>query len=87
MEQQDRTSYIRKLLNNALTPTELIIEDDSHLHVGHPGAKSGGGHYTIIIAAEIFRDKSAVECHRLVYAALGDAMGKEIHALRIKIKK
>jgi BolA protein len=85
---QDKTiNLIHKKLTQSLSPTELEIVDDSHLHIGHPGAKSGGGHFTIIISAEIFKNKSRIESHRLIYDALGDLIGKEIHALQIKIKK
>lgn len=83
----DRLETIRSKLMDALSPTELIINDDSAEHIGHPGAKSGQGHFSVIIGGAIFKDKSLVECHRLIYTALGDALGKEIHALQIRIKK
>jgi BolA protein len=86
MSQQDRINIIREKLTKSLTPNELEIIDDSHLHIGHPGAKSGGGHFTIIIAADAFKNKTLIESHRLIYDALGDIVGKEIHALQIRIK-
>lgn len=84
--QVNSIDYIRKQLTEKLSPTQIEVIDDSALHVGHVGAK-GGGHYTVRIAAPAFEGKSLVESHRLVYQALGDVVGHEIHALRIQILK
>jgi BolA protein len=81
---QQRTTLIRERLEAALQPSQLEIIDDSAQHVGHAGA-TGGGHFTINIASPEFTHKSMLQCHRLVYEALGDAMQSEIHALSINI--
>lgn len=75
---------IRAALDAALSPESLELVDESHLHAGHPGARSGGGHYDLTIVAECFRDHNAVARHRMVYAALAGEMGADIHALSIK---
>ena len=67
----------------ALSPTHLHIEDESHLHAGHAGARSGGGHYRLDIVAAAFAGKNTVARHRLIYDALGDMMRGAIHALSI----
>lgn len=79
----DRINMIRQRLA-VLNPSELQIEDQSHLHAGHAGAKSGKGHFAITIIAEQFVGKSLLEKHRMVYSALGDAMETDIHAISIK---
>jgi BolA family transcriptional regulator, general stress-responsive regulator len=67
-----------------LEATVLEIEDDSHAHRGHTGAKErGGGHFEIKIVSAQFVGKSLVNRHRLIYDALGDLMQREIHALKI----
>ena len=68
----------------ALAPERLEIEDESARHAGHAGAQSGGGHYQLLIVSPAFADKTKVARHRLVYAALGDMMHKEIRALSIQ---
>lgn len=68
----------------ALHPESLEILDESGKHVGHEGAKGGGGHYTVTIVSPEFAGKPAQTRHRMVYAALGPLMQKEIHALAIK---
>lgn len=81
----DRIALIRERLETALNPSRLEIADDSHKHIGHAGAASGGGHYTVKIASSEFKEKSRIEQHKLIYVALGDLMEREIHALKIKV--
>jgi len=40
-----------------------------------------GQHFEAVIVSDAFRDLSRLARHRLVYAALGDRMRAEIHAL------
>jgi BolA protein len=67
-----------------LAPTRVELIDDSALHAGHEGAKSGGGHYRLLVVSTAFTGKSTVTRHHLVYDALGDLMRQKIHALSIK---
>lgn len=66
-----------------LDPQHLEIVDESALHAGHAGAKSGGGHYQLTLLAASFSGQNAVARHRMIYQALGDLMGGRIHALSI----
>ena len=84
MTESDRISSIEKRLRESLTIQSLEIIDESHLHVGHAGAASGGGHFQVIITAEDFEDLNTLARHRLIYEVLGEAMETEIHALSIK---
>lgn len=83
---ENRVTMIREKLTTAFAPTELDIEDDSAKHAGHAGARSGGGHFNVRIVSTEFSGKSLVERHRMVYAAMGDAMQSDIHALSIQAK-
>ena len=67
----------------ALHPVSVDIEDDSHRHAGHAGAKEGG-HYNLTIIATAFNGKNTVARHRLIYDAAGDLMRGKIHALSIR---
>jgi len=80
----ERITQIRALLEQAFQPTHLEIEDQSHLHAGHAGAREGKGHFQVNIRAEAFNGKPPLQRHRLVYDALGDMMETEIHALIIQ---
>ena len=75
---------IEARLREALSPAHLEIVDDSRKHVGHAGAAGGGGHYSCRVVSDAFRGLGPVERHRAVYAALGDLVGREIHALALE---
>ena len=79
----DRVERIRQLLAAALSPSVLEVGDDSHLHAGHAGAASGGGHYRVKIVSERFEGLRLVMRHRLVYDAVHGMMHTDIHALAI----
>ena len=81
----NRVEAIRKGLA-VLSPLRLEIDDESHLHAGHAGARDGGGHFRVTIVAEGFRGLPTMRRHRLVYDALAPLMKREIHALSILAK-
>jgi len=77
-----RIELIRERLS-ALDPTELDIIDESHLHIGHAGARDGAGHYRVRIVSPRFQGLRTVASHRLVYDLVRDLMPHPIHALAI----
>jgi BolA protein len=79
-----REQRLRRRLESRFSPALLVIEDESHLHAGHAGAAGGQSHFRITIVAEAFRGIPPVARHRLVYAAVGDLMETDIHALAIE---
>ena len=79
----ERTDTIERLLTEAFSPTELLVKDQSHLHVGHPGAQEGKGHFDVTIVSDKFAGQSRINRHRMVYDALGSFMQSDIHALQI----
>jgi BolA protein len=66
-----------------LAPQQVEIIDESALHAGHAGAKSGGGHYQLTIISPVFSGQNIVARHRAIYQALGDLMSTRVHALSI----
>jgi len=83
MNNQERVKRIRELLETKLSPSSLEISDDSHLHAGHEGARSGKGHFSVKIRSESFDGLSRLKQQQLVYQTLGDLMQTDIHALSI----
>lgn len=79
-----RIDRIRERLEGALAPTQLVVTDDSHLHAGHEGARDGRGHFSVRITSAAFMGKAPLARHRAIYAALGDMMVEDIHALAIE---
>lgn len=64
---------IRTRIRAALPDAEVSVEDYT----------GGGDHFTATVVSTAFEGKGPVDRHRLVYAALGDAMRGPIHALAL----
>ena len=72
-------------LRGALSPAALEVQDDSHLHAGHAGAREGR-HFTVRVVSPAFEGLSRVARHRLVYDAARSLIAEGIHALAIEAK-
>ncbi len=73
---------IELALRSALAPSSLRVQDDSHLHAGHAGAREGR-HFSVRVVSESFNGLSRLARHRLVYDALRSQIQQGIHALAI----
>lgn len=62
---------IHGYIKNGLDCTHLDVEGD-------------GQHFSAVIVSNAFAGKSRIQRHQIVYAALGDRMRAEIHALSMK---
>lgn len=76
---------IQRELRAALQPELIEVQDDSHLHAGHAGAREGR-HFTVRIVSPRFMGLSRVARHRLVYDALHSLIPRGIHALAIEAR-
>jgi BolA protein len=81
-----RQQEIRRRLEAALHTVALEVIDESHLHIGHEGARDGRGHFRLRIVAEEFTGLPLIRRHRLVYDAVGDLMQTDVHALAIEAR-
>ena len=81
-----RVERIRNALVAAFAPQSLEIRDDSHRHAGHAGARDGRGHFHVELTSAAFAGLAPLARHRAVYAALGDLMQTDIHALSIRAR-
>ncbi len=80
---KNRIEKITAMLELALSVRYINVSDESHLHAGHEGARSGKGHFHVTVVAGDFTGQSLVKRHRLIYGALGELMNSDIHALGI----
>jgi BolA protein len=86
LPREQRVEAIRIAIEAALAPSALEIEDESHRHAGHAGAQDGRGHFRVAVVSDAFAGLSPIARHRAVYAAVGDLMNTDIHALAISAK-
>jgi len=80
----DRRGRIEHKLQERLEATHVEVIDESHLHAGHAGAAGGAGHFRALVVSPRFEGLSMLAAQRLVYAALSEEMGGEIHALSVR---
>lgn len=81
---ESRSARIESRLRERLAATRVEVVDESHLHRGHAGAASGGGHFRVVVVSPHFSGRDRIADQRLVYGALADMMGSEIHALSVR---
>ena len=67
---------LEKLLAESLPDAKIYIKD----------LKGDGDHYSATIVSKIFKGKSRVQQHQMVYSALKGKMGGELHALMLKTR-
>jgi len=79
-----RRERIESLLRERLGARHVEVIDESHLHAGHAGAAGGAGHFRAVVVSPLFQGKTPLERQRLVYGALAEMMGPEIHALAMQ---
>ena len=62
---------IKKLIEVGVPNSQVEVDGD-------------GTHFTAVIVCDVFAGKNMVQQHQVVYRALGDKMGTDIHALSIQ---
>jgi len=69
-----------------MLPTPELVK--SYIAAGltctHLEVSGDGSHFEAVIVSDAFAGKRLIQRHQLVYAALGDRMKAEIHALSMK---
>ena len=75
---------LRAKLSQGLDPLRLEIEDESHRHAGHAGARPGGeSHFRVTIVSAAFAGQSRLARQRLVYGLLAAELRDDVHALSL----
>ena len=75
---------IRRKLTDRFAPIHIEVEDQSHRHVGHEGARPGGEtHFAVTIVSAAFTGQSRVARQRLVYETLAQELAAGVHALSL----
>ena len=73
-------------LISALSPSRLVLIDESNQHHGHAGAHpSGESHFRLKISAAELSGKSRVAQHRMINEILALELKTRVHALAIEV--
>ena len=64
-----------------VTPASIKASIEAGIDCTTVDVAGDGQHFEALVVSEAFRGLSRLARHRLVYAALGDRMRAEIHAL------
>ena len=67
-----------------VTPESVKSGIEAGLACEHLEVIGDGQHFQAVVVSAAFAGKSRVQRHQLVYAALGDRMREEIHALSMQ---
>ena len=67
-----------------VTPDSIRRSIESGIACEHLDVRGDGHHFEALVVSEAFAGLTRVKRHQLVYAALGDRMREEIHALSMK---
>jgi acid stress-induced BolA-like protein IbaG/YrbA len=67
-----------------VTPESVKQGISAGLKCEHIEVRGDGQHFEAVIVCSAFDGKNRVQRHQLVYAALGDRMREEIHALSMR---
>jgi stress-induced morphogen len=67
-------SEIERLIKASIPDAQVVIRD----------LAGDGDHYAATVLSEVFRGKSRVQQHQLVYSALKAQMGGDLHALALQ---
>ncbi len=69
-----QAEQLKKLIEQGLPGAHVEVRDFT----------GGGDHFEALVVSEQFEGKTLVQRHQAVYAALGDAMRAQVHALTLK---
>ena len=81
-----RAERIRGALERAFPPAQVQVQDDSHRHAGHAGARpEGETHYSVQVVSPAFAGMNRVARSRAVHAVLEAEFGTGLHALSLRL--
>ena len=82
----DFFNQIKEKINKEINPENIILIDNSSLHIKHKFFDSNKFHLKIIIKSEKLRSMNKIMAHKEIFSILKDEMNNKIHALEIEIQ-
>ena len=76
---------IKEKINKKINPENLILIDNSKLHIKHKSYDPNKVHLKMIIKSEKLKNMDKIAAHKEIFSILRDEMKNNIHALEIEI--
>ena len=77
---------VKEKINKKINPENVILIDNSNLHIKHKSFDSNKFYLKIIIKSKKLRSMSKIMAHKEIFSILKDEMNNKIHALEIEIQ-
>ena len=77
---------IKEKINKKINPENIILIDNSSLHVKHKSFDINKFHLKIIIKSKKLKNMDKIAAHKEIFSVLKDEMSNKIHALEIEIQ-
>ena len=82
----DFFEQIKEKINKKINPENIILIDNSSLHVKHKSFDVNKFHLKIIVKSKKLKAMSKIMAHKEIFSILKDEMNNKIHALEIEIQ-
>lgn len=80
VQQQSVQQQIESKLRAALSPVELDVANESHMHSVPAGSES---HFRVVVVTDAFDGQRAVARHQRIYQLLSAELAGGVHALAL----
>ena len=77
---------IKEKIHNKISPENIILIDNSHLHTKHKSFDINKFHIKIIIKSKKLKSMNQIMAHKQIFSILKEEMKSKIHALEIEIE-
>ena len=76
---------IKEKINKKINPENIILIDNSSLHIKHKSFEKNKYHLKLVIKSEKLKKLNKIDSHKIIFSILKDEMKNKIHALEIEI--
>ena len=76
---------VKKKIKKNINIENILIEDKTFLHKGHPGNENNKFHLKIFIESEELKKLNKIESNKKIYKILDEELKNHIHSLQILI--
>ena len=76
---------VKEKINRKINPENLILIDNSKLHIKHKSYDPNKIHLKMIIKSEKLKNMNKIAAHKEIFSILKNEMSNKIHALEIEI--